>query len=106
LARAQFPARLDSDGGLFEAGIASATIDGYARSSLSDLAASLWGVRSRLSGIGSASVTRFGSGNVAAYGELHGAAALSTLAHVEHLVEQGKVATDGDITLESEYFPV
>jgi glyoxylase-like metal-dependent hydrolase (beta-lactamase superfamily II) len=37
---------------------------------------------------------------------LHGAAALSTLAHVEHLVEQGKVATDGDITLESEYFPV
>lgn len=81
LARAQFPARLDSDGGLFEAGIASATIDGYARSSLSDLAASLWGVRSRLSGIGSASVTRFGSGNVSAYGELHGAAALSPDEH-------------------------
>jgi hypothetical protein len=37
---------------------------------------------------------------------LHGAAALSTLAHLEHLVEQGKVATGGDITLESEYVPV
>jgi glyoxylase-like metal-dependent hydrolase (beta-lactamase superfamily II) len=36
---------------------------------------------------------------------LHGAAALSTLAHVEHLVEQGKVTTGGDLTLESEYFP-
>lgn len=36
---------------------------------------------------------------------LHGAAALSTLAHVEHLVEQGKVATDGDLTLDAIYVP-
>ena len=36
---------------------------------------------------------------------LHGAAALSTLAHVEHLVEQGKVATDGDLTLDGIYVP-
>jgi glyoxylase-like metal-dependent hydrolase (beta-lactamase superfamily II) len=37
---------------------------------------------------------------------LHGAAALSTLAHVEHLVEQGKVSTEGELSLESEYHPV
>jgi glyoxylase-like metal-dependent hydrolase (beta-lactamase superfamily II) len=37
---------------------------------------------------------------------LHAAAALSTFAHVEHLVEQGKVTTDGDLSLESEYHPV
>jgi len=37
---------------------------------------------------------------------LHGAAALSTLAHIEHLVEQGKVMTDGDLSLESEYHAV
>jgi glyoxylase-like metal-dependent hydrolase (beta-lactamase superfamily II) len=36
---------------------------------------------------------------------LHGAAALSTLAHVEHLVEQGRVAAAGDITLESTFVP-
>jgi hypothetical protein len=30
---------------------------------------------------------------------LHGAAALSALAHVEHLVAQGKVACDGKISL-------
>jgi glyoxylase-like metal-dependent hydrolase (beta-lactamase superfamily II) len=34
---------------------------------------------------------------------LHGAAALSTLAHLEHLIEQGRVETDGQPGLESEY---
>jgi glyoxylase-like metal-dependent hydrolase (beta-lactamase superfamily II) len=37
---------------------------------------------------------------------LHGAAALSTLAHVEHLVEQGRVATDGEPGLDSAYHAV
>ncbi len=37
---------------------------------------------------------------------LHGAAALSTLAHIEHLVEQGKVSTHGGLGLESEYYAV
>jgi glyoxylase-like metal-dependent hydrolase (beta-lactamase superfamily II) len=36
---------------------------------------------------------------------LHGAAALSTLAHVEHLIEEGKVATAGDLTLDGTYVP-
>jgi glyoxylase-like metal-dependent hydrolase (beta-lactamase superfamily II) len=34
---------------------------------------------------------------------LHGAAALSTLAHLEHLIEQGRVETDGVAGMESEY---
>ncbi|NNE23594.1 MAG: MBL fold metallo-hydrolase [Rhizobiales bacterium] len=34
---------------------------------------------------------------------LHPAAAMSTLAHVEHLIEQERVATDGDLTLSAEY---
>jgi len=34
---------------------------------------------------------------------LHGAAALSTLAHVEHLVEQGKVVADGELGLDGTY---
>ncbi len=34
---------------------------------------------------------------------LHPAAAMSTLAHVEHLIEQGRVATDGGLTLSAEY---
>jgi len=37
---------------------------------------------------------------------LHGAAALSTLAHIEHLVEQGMVSTNGDLGLEGEYHAV
>ena len=35
--------------------------------------------------------------------KLHGAAALSTLAHVEHLIEQGLVKAHGDLALDSEY---
>ena len=34
---------------------------------------------------------------------LHPAAAMSTLAHVEHLIEQGRVVTDGALTLDAEY---
>lgn len=34
---------------------------------------------------------------------LHPAAAMSTLAHVEHLIEQERVVTDGDLTLDAEY---
>ena len=34
---------------------------------------------------------------------LHPAAAMSTLAHVEHLIEQERVTTDGELTLEAEY---
>jgi len=34
---------------------------------------------------------------------LHGAAALSTLAHLVHLIEQGRVATDGAPGIQSEY---
>lgn len=37
---------------------------------------------------------------------LHAAAGLSTLAHVEHLVEQGKVAADGPVSLKAEFRPV
>jgi glyoxylase-like metal-dependent hydrolase (beta-lactamase superfamily II) len=35
---------------------------------------------------------------------LHGAAALSTLAHLEHLIEQGKVATEGEPRLDGRYW--
>jgi hydroxyacylglutathione hydrolase len=35
---------------------------------------------------------------------LHPAAAMSTLAHVEHLIEQGRLKTDHDLTLEAEYW--
>jgi len=35
--------------------------------------------------------------------KLHGAAALSTLAHVEHLIEQGLVRAHGPLALETEY---
>lgn len=76
--RAQPNARITSSGGLFEAGIASAAIDGYARSSLGDLAASFWGARDRLSGDGTASVTRFESGSATGYGELNGAWSFSS----------------------------
>jgi len=34
---------------------------------------------------------------------LHPAAAMSTLAHVEHLIEQGRVVTDGALTLDAVY---
>jgi glyoxylase-like metal-dependent hydrolase (beta-lactamase superfamily II) len=34
---------------------------------------------------------------------LHGAAALSTFAHIEHLIEQGKVWTDGEASLDAVY---
>ena len=36
---------------------------------------------------------------------LHSAAGLSTLAHVEHLIEQGSVATDGMLSLDGQYHP-
>ncbi|MDX3925488.1 MAG: MBL fold metallo-hydrolase [Shinella sp.] len=36
---------------------------------------------------------------------LHGAAALSVLAHLEDLVEQGRVQTDGPVSLGARYFP-
>ncbi len=35
---------------------------------------------------------------------LYPAAAMSTLAHVEHLIEQDRVATDGELTLDAEYW--
>lgn len=35
--------------------------------------------------------------------ELHPAAGMSVLAHMEHLVEQGKVTTDGDLAIDGEY---
>jgi len=37
---------------------------------------------------------------------LHPAAAMSTMAHVEHLIERGKIKTDGTLALSSEYYPV
>ena len=37
---------------------------------------------------------------------LHGAAGLSVLAHLEDLVRCGKVTADGDVLLDSRYFPV
>lgn len=37
---------------------------------------------------------------------LHPAAAMSTMAHVEHLIERGKVKTDGAFSLSSEYYAV
>jgi glyoxylase-like metal-dependent hydrolase (beta-lactamase superfamily II) len=37
---------------------------------------------------------------------LHGAAALSVFAHLEHLIEQGRVRADGDALLTSRYFAV
>ena len=36
---------------------------------------------------------------------LHGAAALSVLAHIEDLIEKGEVRTDGAPSLLGEYFP-
>jgi glyoxylase-like metal-dependent hydrolase (beta-lactamase superfamily II) len=36
---------------------------------------------------------------------LHAAAGLSTLAHIEHLVEQGKVVSDGPVSLKAEFRP-
>ena len=54
------------------------TVDGYAASSLINLASSLWGTSGRLSGVAAASVARFESGNTTAYGELHGAFGLSS----------------------------
>jgi hydroxyacylglutathione hydrolase len=35
--------------------------------------------------------------------KLHNAAALSTLAHVEHLIEQGLVRPHGALALDTEY---
>lgn len=81
LSQAQVPVRLNSNGALFEAGLASATIDGYQRSSLSEMASSFWGANGRLSGVGSVNLTRFASGNTTAYGEVHGSLALSADAH-------------------------
>ncbi|MFI5239584.1 MAG: hypothetical protein ACHQQP_07210, partial [Gemmatimonadales bacterium] len=78
VALAQSPLRVTTDGGLLEAGFASTTIDGYARSSLSAVASSLWGARDRISGAGTGTVTRFASGNASAYGEASGAFALSS----------------------------
>lgn len=37
---------------------------------------------------------------------LHPAAALSTLAHIQHLIEQGRVATAGEASLEAQYAAV
>ncbi|MFO0990695.1 MAG: MBL fold metallo-hydrolase [Hyphomicrobiales bacterium] len=37
---------------------------------------------------------------------LHPAAALSTLAHMQHLIEQGRVSTSGEATLEAQYAAV
>jgi hypothetical protein len=36
---------------------------------------------------------------------LHGAAALSVLAHLEDLLEKGRVQTDGPPSLSGHYFP-
>lgn len=74
---AQRESRVSSNGGLFDAGFASLTVDGYARSSLTDVASSLWGATGRLSGIGTASIARFESGHATGYGEVHGSVALS-----------------------------
>jgi hypothetical protein len=81
--RAQFGARAASSGSLFEAGLASVTVDGYAKSPLMDVATSFWGTTGRASGLVEASAARFQSGNVTAYGEAHGALALS--GHVRNL---------------------
>lgn len=75
---AQLPSRVSTNGGSLEAGFASTTIDGYSRSSLSDIASSIWGAAGRFSAVGDATVTRFASGNVSAYGEAHGAVSLSS----------------------------
>jgi hypothetical protein len=64
-------------GASFEAGLGSVTIDGYARSAMSDAASSVWGSSGRLSGAANGSITRFATGTVSAYGELHGALAFS-----------------------------
>ncbi len=37
--------------------------------------------------------------------KLHGAAALSVMAHLEDLVASGKVTTDGPVSIDGEYFP-
>ena len=66
-----------SNGALFDAGVASIKIDGYALASLTDVASSLWGRSGRLSGTGTASLARFETGSATGYGELHGSIALS-----------------------------
>jgi hypothetical protein len=75
---AQIAPRITSAGGLFEAGAASAAVDGYERSPLGDLAASLWGSFDRISGVGTVSLSRFESGSTTAYADLHGAVTLSS----------------------------
>lgn len=66
-----------SNGAALDAGIASIKIDEYARSSLTDLASSLWGTSGRFSGSGTANLARFETGSTTGYGELHGSLALS-----------------------------
>ena len=53
------------------------TVDGYARSSLTDVGSSLWGTSRQLSGSVSAVAARFESGSVTGFGELHGAFAFA-----------------------------
>jgi hypothetical protein len=74
---AQLPAQVSASGAVLDANYASVTVDGYARSSVSDLSSTLWGASGRASGVGLANVARFGSGNVTGYGDLRGSLALS-----------------------------
>lgn len=74
---AQLPAEAGTSGAMLSASYTSVTVDGYARSSASDLSSTLWGAAGRASGVGLANVARFGSGTVTGYGDLRGSLALS-----------------------------
>ncbi len=76
--RAQLAPRTATKGALFEGGIASIKVDGYALATLTNLASSLWGGTGRFSGVGTANVARFETGSTTGYGELHGSFALSS----------------------------
>jgi len=64
-------------GALFEGGIASIKVDGYALATLTSLGSSLWGRSGRFAGIGTATLARFETGSATGYGEVHGSFALS-----------------------------
>jgi hypothetical protein len=76
--RAQILQQPAANGALFEGGIASIKIDGYALASLTNVGTSLWVREGRLSGIGTANIARFETGSTTGYGEVHGSFALSS----------------------------
>ena len=76
--RAQVMQQPAANGALFEGGVTSIKIDGYALASLTNVGTSLWGRDGRFSGIGTANLARFETGSTTGYGELHGSFALSS----------------------------